>query len=132
MTFKVTYNENTNIIESRVHGDFDCGLIERMVPELAKLVLKMNSDLIFIDFRYCKVNMSTMKIYETPKKIAQEFAKMGVDASKLRRAILINTAQNDFDFLESVTSNNAQILKLFYDEESAIAWLTALGSVKNN
>jgi len=132
MIFKVTFNESTRIVESRVHDNFDWDLIETMVPEIAKLVIKMKSNLIFIDFRNCKVNMSTMKIYETPREIAEVFAKNGVNASRLKRAILINTAQNDFDFLENVTSSNAQVLKLFHDEEAAMTWLSTLESPDNN
>jgi hypothetical protein len=131
MTFKVTFNESTHIIESRVHEDFDWNLIEHMVPEIGKLVQKENSDLIFIDFRDSKVTMSTIKIYETPRKIADEFSKTGVNVRKLKRAILINPNQKDFDFLDSVTANNAQILRLFYDEESAMKWLTTIGSINN-
>lgn len=129
MTYRVTFTETTNIIESRVHGDFDWNLVEHMVPEIGKFVLKTNSNLIFIDFRESKVNMSTIIIYETPRKIAEEFEKLGVDVRKLRRAILITPTQEDFDFLDSVTANNAQVLKLFYDEESAIQWLTLVGGI---
>jgi hypothetical protein len=38
MTFRVTYNERTKIVEARVHGNFDWDLIDHMVPEIAKLV----------------------------------------------------------------------------------------------
>jgi hypothetical protein len=69
--------------------------------------------------------MSTIKIYETQKN-AEVFASKGVDVTRLRRAILINTDQNNFAFLENVTANNAQILMLFSDEESVTTWMTTL------
>ena len=130
MNFKVTFNESTQIVESRVHGDFDWNLVETMIPEIGKHLLQSGTNLIFIDFRRSKVTMSTTKLYETPRKIAEEFGKMGIDAKKLRRAILIKPGQKDFDFLESVTSNNAQILKLFYEEELAMQWLISLRPIK--
>lgn len=130
MNFKVTFNESTQIVECRVHCDFDWSLIETMVPEIGKYLLQSGTNLIFIDFRRSKVTMSTTKLYETPRKIAEEFGKMGIDAKKLRRAILIKPGQKDFDFLDSVTSNNAQILKLFYDEELAMQWLISLRPIK--
>ncbi len=130
MNFKVTFNESTQIVECRVHCDFDWSLIETMVPEIGKYLLQSGTNLIFIDFRRSKVTMSTTKLYETPRKIAEEFGKMGIDAKKLRRAILIKPGQKDFDFLDSVTSNNAQILKLFYEEELAMQWLISLRPIK--
>ncbi|PKN98723.1 MAG: hypothetical protein CVU42_10935 [Chloroflexi bacterium HGW-Chloroflexi-4] len=132
MNFKVTFNESTQIVESRVHCDFDWTLVETMIPEIGKHIIENGSNLIFIDFRRSKVMMSTIKIYETPRKIAEEFGKMGINAQKLRRAILIKPGQKDFDFLESVTSNNAQILKLFYEEELAMQWLISLRPIKVN
>ncbi|HCS40954.1 MAG TPA: hypothetical protein DIW44_15405 [Anaerolineaceae bacterium] len=131
MKFKVTYNETTQIIEARIQCDFDWNLVEHLAPEICKFVNQTNSDLIFLDFRKSKVEMSTIKIYETPRKIAEEFAKTGVDIRELKRAILIKPGQKDFDFLESVTVNNAQIFSLFYDEESAIKWLVSLRKPKN-
>jgi hypothetical protein len=130
MNFKVTFNEKTQIVESRVHCDFDWTLVETMIPQIGKQILQSGTNLIFIDFRRSKVTMSTTKIYETPLKIAEEFAKLGIDAKNLRRAILIKSGQKDFDFLENVTSNNAQILKLFYDEELAMKWLITLRPIK--
>ena len=130
MNFKVTFNQSTQIVECRVHCDFDWTLVETMIPEIGKHILESGTNLIFIDFRRSKVMMSTMKIYETPRKIAEEFGKMGIDAKKLRRAILIKPGQKDFDFLDSVTSNNAQILKLFYEEELAMQWLISLRPIK--
>lgn len=128
MTFKVTFNESTRIVESRVHGNFDWDLVEHMIPVIGKQILRSKTNLIFIDFRNCKVTMSTLKLYETPKKIAEEFAKMGIDVRNMRRAILINTNQSEFDFLDSVTINNAQVFRLFHDEASAMAWLLSLQS----
>lgn len=132
MNFKVTFNDKTQIVESKVHCEFDWNLVESMIPEIGKHILQSGTNLIFIDFRRSKVTMSTTKIYETPRKIAEEFAKMGIDAKKMRRAILIMPGQKDFDFLESVTSNNAQILKLFYDEEQAMNWLISLAGIKSS
>lgn len=130
MTYKVTFNKTTKIIESRINQDFDWNLVEHIAPEICKHVINQNSELLFFDLRKSKISMSTIKIYETPRKIGEEFAKSGVNIREMKRAVLINPDQKDFDFLDSVTANNAQILKLFYDEESAMKWLTTLGSLK--
>lgn len=131
MKFKVSLNESTQIIEARVQSNFDWLLIEQMAPKICKLIKETNTDLLFLDFRKSKVVMSTIKIYETPKKIGEEFAKAGVDIQKMKRAILIKPGQKDFDFLESVTINNAQIFSLFYDEETAMKWLKSLSKPQN-
>jgi hypothetical protein len=124
-SFQVCYNEVEGIIESRVRCPFDWNFIEAIAPEIAKLILEKNCELLFLDFRRSNVNMSTVKIYETPKKIAFEFCKLGIDAWKLKRALLINPGQRDFDFFKNVTTNSAQILELFTDEENAKKWLTS-------
>ena len=123
--FQVIYNETEGIIESRVRCPFDWHFIETIAPEIGKFVLAKDCELLFLDFRRSTVNMSTVKIYETPKKIAFEFCKLGIDAWKLKRALLINPGQRDFDFFKNVTTNSAQILELFTDEENAKKWLTS-------
>jgi hypothetical protein len=123
MTNKVTFNEETKIIEFRVDDNFDWDLIEKMVPELGRFIKSKGSTLILLDFRNSKINMSTVTIYETPEKIVSEYKKAGVDARIVRRAVLINPGQTDFNFLEDVSENNGQSYKLFTDEKLAIDWL---------
>jgi len=122
-SFTIHYNEKEGIIEARVFSLFDWNLIEEMVPKLGKMVLEKNCDLLFLDFTHSEIIMPTLRIYKTPEKLGLEFSKAGVNAWSLRRAMLIKTGQKDFDFLEDVTINSAQTLRIFTDEGDAKAWL---------
>lgn len=122
-SFTIHYNEEEGIIEARVYRLFDWNLIEEMAPKLGKMVLEKNCDLIFLDFTNSEINMPTLRIYKTPEKLGLEFGKAGVNAWRLRRALLIKPGQKDFNFLEDVSINSAQTVRLFTDEGEAKSWL---------
>ncbi len=122
-SFTIRYNEEEGIIEARVYCQFDWNLIEELAPKLGEMVLEKDCDLIFLDFTNSEIIMPTLRIYKTPEKLGLEFSKAGVNAWSLRRALLIKPGQKDFNFLEDVSVNSAQTVRLFTDEGDAKSWL---------
>jgi hypothetical protein len=125
MKFKVSYLEKEQIIVSRLSEFFDWSVAEKMVPELSTLIKEKNCRHILLDFATANMKLSTVNIYMTPEKLANEFLKYGVDIRSLRRAMVVAKDEDDYRFLSNVTVNKSQLLRIFHDEESAIAWLRA-------
>jgi len=125
MKFQVSYLEKEQIIVSRLSEFFDWSVAEKMVPELSTLIKEKNCRHILLDFATANMKLSTVNIYMTPEKLANEFLKYGVDIRSLRRAMVVAKDEDDYRFLSNVTVNKSQLLRIFHDEESAIAWLRA-------
>jgi hypothetical protein len=123
MKFQVSYLEKEQIIVSRLSEFFDWSVAEKMVPELSTLIKEKNCRHILLDFATANMKLSTLNIYMTPEKLANEFLKYGVDIRSLRRAMVVAKDEDDYRFLSNVTVNKSQLLRIFHDEESAIAWL---------
>lgn len=123
MQFEVSYLEEEKIIVSRLSEYFDWSVAEKMVPALSVLIKEKNCKHILLDFATANMKLSTVSIYMTPEKLAAEFMKYGVDIRPLRRAMVVARDENDYQFLSNVTVNKSQLLRIFHDEASAIAWL---------
>lgn len=123
MPFQVSFDEKDCIITSRLQGKFDWTVVEKMVPQLSKLIKQHSCARILLDFHESDMNLSTLGIYLTPQKLAAEFKKNGVDIYPLKRALYISTEDPSYNFLETVTINNSQTLKIFFDESLARSWL---------
>jgi hypothetical protein len=123
MPFDIRYYENEYIIESNLLGDFDWQVMVNMVPALAKQIKEKECNRVLLDYRSGKINLSTLKIYDTPVKLKEEFEKYGVNLFALKRVLLINAIDSDHKFFETVMLNQGQTLKIFLDKDSAIQWL---------
>lgn len=123
MEIQVTYLENEKIIVSRLTEYFNWSVVEQMVPMLSKLIKEKECQHILLDFATANMKLSTVNIYMTPDKLANEFLKYDVDIRSLRRAMVVAKDEDDYRFLSNVTVNKSQLLRIFHDEESAIAWL---------
>jgi hypothetical protein len=124
MSIQVFFNEEDQIIESHLDEPFDWSIIERMVPQLSRQILERQCLRILLDFRGANLHLSTFNVYATPQKLAEEFKKRGVDIRSLKRALIFMPDDGDYRFLETVSINQAQTLRIFFDEEMAKAWLT--------
>jgi len=63
--FQITYNEDTGIIETRIHGAFNSSLVDTMGPVIAKMVLEKNAKALLLDFSKSKISLSTMEMQKT-------------------------------------------------------------------
>ena len=124
MSIQVFFNEEDQIIESHLDEPFDWSIIERMVPQLSHQILERQCRRILLDFRGANLNLSIFNVYATPQKLAEEFKKRGIDIHSLKRALIFMPDDGDYRFLETVSINQAQNLRVFFNEELAKAWLT--------
>jgi hypothetical protein len=123
MTVAVSFNETDRIIEVKIDESFSWQVIEKAVPQIANFVIEKNNQRVLLDFRSAAITLSTVQIYMTPDKLAEEFSKFGVDIRSLRRALLLFKEDRDYHFLETAIINKFQTFRTFFDEDEARTWL---------
>jgi hypothetical protein len=123
MNYKVIYDEQDAIVIATTEEAFTHELMAHMAPEIARTVKEHQCFHILIDFRRSPISMSTLKIYEVPKKLAEIFAVEGINIITVKRAVLITQKNEDYAFLETVSENQSHQFKLFYDMDAAKKWL---------
>jgi hypothetical protein len=123
MSIQVTIDEKDNLIVCKMDELLDWPVMERLVIEISRVVVETNCRKILVDMREGGIHLSTARIVMTPKKLAGEFMKHGVAVESLTRAVLIGSNAVDFHFLENVSLNQNQRLRIFTDESLARQWL---------
>lgn len=123
MPFKVWFNEAEQVIEIKVTKVFDWPVMLQLVPRVSELSLENQCRKIMVDARGAKLDLSVLKIYSTPEMLAKEFAAHGVDVRRLKRALMIVKDAEGYRFFETVSMNQSQNMRLFFDEPSAREWL---------
>ena len=124
MCFVISYLEGEETVESTLLEDFDYKVMEKMVPAISRVINEKHSTRVLLDWRKGKIAMSTIEIYDLPRRLKMEFEKYGVNILGLKRAYLINEIDADSYFFETVMKNNSQTFNIFLDREKAINWLT--------
>lgn len=123
MSIQVTFDEKDNLIVCKMDELLDWQVMERLAVEISRSVIETKCRKILVDLRQGSIHLSTAKIVMTPKKLAGEFQKHGVAVESLSRAVLIGSGAVDFHFLENVSLNQNQRMRIFTDESLARQWL---------
>ena len=124
MCFVISYLEGEETVESTLLEDFNYKVMEKMVPAIARVINEKHSTRVLLDWRKGMIAMSTIEIYDLPRRLKMEFEKYGVNILGLKRAYLINEIDADSYFFETVMKNNSQTFNIFLDRDKAVAWLT--------
>ena len=122
-SYTVTYNAELKIIETTVDGDIDLNVLKDIFTAQAQTSKDSNCNLMLNDYRNARIKITVIEIYELPKIIAKIAASFGRSASRTIRALVIPTFKEDYRFYETVTANNSQTEKLFFEIEEAKKWL---------
>lgn len=122
-SYTVTYNAELKIIETTVDGDIDLSVLKEIFTAQAQTSKDSNCNLMINDYRNARIKITVIEIYELPKIIAKIAASFGRSASRTIRALVIPTFKEDYRFYETVTANNSQTEKLFFEIEEAKKWL---------
>ena len=122
-SYTVIYNAELKIIETTVDGDIDLSVLKEIFTAQAQTSKDSNCNLMINDYRNARIKITVIEIYELPKIIAKIAASFGRSASRTIRALVIPTFKEDYRFYETVTANNSQTEKLFFDIEEAQKWI---------
>ncbi len=118
MKYELTYDKERNLIIGHVYGEFDSSLVTKMASDLADMIQKHGCNRLLNDLRSARITPSTIEIYTMPKSVAK-FR----EATRCKRALVVSGPLKDYNFLETVSVNVGQRLKIFTDPDTAIDWL---------
>jgi hypothetical protein len=125
MPFTVEFDES-GFIHATYQGDLNLGDITALMAAVAHLIKERNCFLVLSDYRQAKLAISIIDLYEIPKMIVKRGREMGVQAQRVKRALIIPASASDkFSFFETVSLNNSQSVRIFTDEGKARDWLLA-------
>lgn len=120
MGYELSYDAEKKIIRGRVLGELNPSLVKNMAVDLEKLGRKHKCPRLLNDLREAVISKSLLDIYSMPRVVEQA----GMQKS-FRRAIDVNPPVNDYRFLEIVSVNEGQEVRVFSDPEEALRWLVA-------
>ena len=123
MPHTVIYNPEANIIESKFQGDLTFNEVKEFISEGALIAKEKDCTLFLTDYREVRLKLSSLEIYEVPKLMENRFASLGLNARRLRRAIVVAKDLKDYLFYETVAINSGQCAQVFYDIDQAKKWL---------
>jgi hypothetical protein len=119
MNYELKYDNERGLIVGRIQGKFDSSLVSRMAADLADLVHKHGCTRILNDLRRADITPSTVDIYLMPKVVHQ------ANVPRIcKRALVVRGPLENYLFLETVSVNVGQAVRIFTDPKDAIEWLT--------
>jgi len=118
MKYELSYDRERDLIIGRIEGNIDPAIVKAMASEFAELVSSSGCSKLLNDLRNAAITHSALDIYSMPRIVD----KLGLPIA-CRRALLVSDASKDFQFLETVSLNVGQQVRIFKDPESAIKWL---------
>jgi hypothetical protein len=123
MPYSVTYEAEAGYIAIGLIGTIDQPMARQLAAEVTRLMQKHNCFLVLNDAREATTTISIADIYDLPVIIAKMLDQLGLPVERLRRAIVVSAALNDFTFLEAVSRIRGQNIMLFRDMAEARKWL---------
>jgi hypothetical protein len=123
MTHIILYNPDTQMIEIKFQGDITFNEVKELYSESAQIAKQQNCFVFLSDYSDATMKLSTFEIYDLPRVLSEIFAKSGISAHQLKRALVVAKDLKDYTFFETVTSNHGQLSKIFHDVAEAREWL---------
>lgn len=123
MKYSVTFDEPTRITVIKYSGMADASDIEEAACEAARYAQTHQCKKVLIDVSDMQWTLSTKNIYDLPKSMAKAMREKGIELGTFKRALVVSTQSGEADFLETVSVNVGQQVKVFDDVDKARAWL---------
>ena len=118
MDFEIKYSDEKKMILGRLRGDLDLAIIKKMAEELEKIVEARDCLKFLNDCRESIVPESIIDLFEIPKLVGEA----GLNAN-CRCAIVVKDIRDQWEFLETISRNRGQQIRIFTDIDEADAWL---------
>lgn len=119
MAYRISISENGKYIICRVIGAMTMKTAQAFGKEMLKLARTKDIKRYLTDVREAP-NISTT--YDNYKFAYEEMDKLGLQRAH-RSAILINPDDSSHNFVETTLKNSGFNVRIFHDEDAAIAWL---------
>ena len=118
MDFEFKYSEEKKMILGRVSGKLELPVLTKMTSELKKLAEAHNCMKCLNDMRESPVPESIIDIFDAPKAVSE-----AGDMGNFRCAMVVKEVRDQWEFLETISRNRGQQIRIFTDFDEADAWL---------
>jgi hypothetical protein len=118
MDFEIKYSEEKKMILGKLSGDLDLGAIKKMAGEVEKIVEARDCLKFLNDCRESVVPKSIIDIFEVPRLVAEAGLR-----GNCKCAIVVKDIRDQWEFLETISNNRGQQIRIFTDFDEADAWL---------
>ena len=118
MDLEIKYSEEKKMIMGRMSGDLDLTVIKKMAGEVEKIVEARNCLKFLNDCRESVVPESIIDIFEIPKLVSEAGLR-----GNCKCAIVVKDIRDQWEFLETISNNRGQQIRIFTDYEEGDAWL---------
>lgn len=115
---EVIYNPDWDCIVNTIIGIVDNEVALEAASQVAQLSKLHNCDKSLHDLRHVENKLSVMSIYKLP----EQSTEAGINRT-MKRAILLDTVDEDMKFYEDIAINRGLRVKIFTDLDSALKWL---------
>ena len=123
MPYKIDYNE-AGYVEMIHDGIIAMEHVSPIIKEVMTAVKDYDCFLFLGDYRDSDLQLSMGLLYEIPKQVFSESQRLGLQVGKFKRALVVSeTLFEKFKFLELVSLNRMQNVKIFTDMDDAKVWL---------
>lgn len=123
MSFETFYNEDENIIETRLRDDITNKDVLEFIDKMIQLTTDHECLSWIVDYTNARYKLSTMQIFDLPTKVFKKMDLLGDKKYHIKRAIIRVNDNDDFAFLENVANNRGQNLLVFNNRDDAKKWL---------
>lgn len=123
----INYNNEYNIIETVFSGIVVYEDIIQMFYDIREVAAANNCYLWLHDFSGAERRMTTMEVFQLPKKFSEIFKETNLNLYAIKRAIVGAKDMPDFLFASNVSYNIGLYLEAFDSREAGIKWLKSLG-----
>lgn len=128
MAHDIAYNSEQGIIELTYHGEIDPAALKSSAADVYHLAKERSCCVALIDWSQSRLGVGVSGIYDLPRVLSSITESLGLNIHKIKRALLVKEKTEGFRFLENVTRNRGQNVRLFTDRAEAIEWLVAADS----
>ncbi len=118
MPYEIKYDTEMDCIVSRVFGEVDRKLFNAFSSDIAVASNEYGCLHVLSDARETELALSTVDIYHIPKYML----KMGINP-RAKTAVVVGNNLDDWAFLETVSTNSGQFVRIFTDPGEAKRWL---------
>ena len=126
MGFETFYNEDENIIETRLSEGITNKDVLDFIEKMIELTTKHECFSWIVDYTNARYKLSTMQIFDLPTEVFKRMDLLGNKKYHIKRAIIRVNDNDDFAFLENVANNRGQNLLVFSNRDDAKKWLNGI------
>ena len=120
MEFEVSIQEERGILSGKIEGDLTRELAAKYFAQVGELATKKGLTRVLTDVRSARLRVDELDM----KSLSKELSSLGLPPA-YKRAIVLSEDVKAYKTWENYCfSNGYQRLKLFFDQEKAVDWLS--------